>query len=44
VALGLLIVVIVVFFPQGIMGWVTRRKAPTIDRQAIDRQATDGAA
>ena len=36
VALGLLIVVIVVFFPQGIMGWVTRRKAPVIERQAAD--------
>jgi branched-chain amino acid transport system permease protein len=36
VALGLLIVVIVVFFPQGIMGWVTRRKAPAIERQAAD--------
>ena len=27
VALGLLIVVIVVFFPQGIMGWIAERRA-----------------
>jgi branched-chain amino acid transport system permease protein len=34
VALGLLIVVIVVFFPQGIVGWVRRRGAPAAETQA----------
>jgi branched-chain amino acid transport system permease protein len=34
VALGLLIVVIVVFFPQGVMGWFRRQKAPAVETQA----------
>jgi len=34
VALGLLIVLIVVFFPEGIVGWWRRRKAPIVETQA----------
>ena len=31
VALGLLIILIVVFFPQGIVGWWRRRRAPVLE-------------
>ncbi len=34
VALGLLIVLIVVFFPQGIVGWFSRRKPPILETKA----------
>ena len=43
VALGLLIVVIVVFFPQGIMGYL-RQRYPAWFGEVVDEKATAGAA
>ena len=37
VALGLLIVVIVVFFPQGVLGWLRERRAPRLQPASEER-------